>query len=139
MLNSTTWLYGAEVLPIALRSKVMGLAASSHFIVNVASMLHPENGLFLNWSANIFSVTEAGPSAFANIHENYYYVFVVCSAFFLAIAYFYFPETKQKTLEEVAAAFGDRVVDQDESAKRAADVVGEAQHVESTNEIAKSV
>lgn len=36
MLNSTTWLYGAEVLPIALRSKVMGLAAASHFIVNVA-------------------------------------------------------------------------------------------------------
>ena len=37
MLNSTTWLYGAEVLPIALRNKVMGIAASSHFIVNVAS------------------------------------------------------------------------------------------------------
>ena len=54
-LNSTTWLYGAEVLPVALRSKVMGLAAASHFIVNVG-------------------ITEAGPSAFATIHENYYYV-----------------------------------------------------------------
>ena len=51
MLNSTTWLYGAEVLPIALRSKIMGLAAASHFIVNVG-------------------LTEAGPSAFANIREN---------------------------------------------------------------------
>ncbi|PTU18610.1 hypothetical protein P175DRAFT_0559427 [Aspergillus ochraceoroseus IBT 24754] len=91
MLNSTTWLYGAEVLPIALRSKIMGLAAASHFIVNVA-------------------VTEAGPSAFANIHENYYYVFVVCTFFFLVVAYFYFPETKQKTLEEIAASFGDRVI-----------------------------
>ncbi|KAJ9396919.1 hypothetical protein DTO282F9_6173 [Paecilomyces variotii] len=91
MLNSTTWLYGAEILPIALRSKVMGLAAASHFIVNVA-------------------VTEAGPSAFANIHENYYYVFVACTCFFLTIAYFYFPETKQRTLEEIAAAFGDRVM-----------------------------
>ncbi|KAG9793223.1 MFS-type transporter criB [Exophiala dermatitidis] len=91
MLNSTTWLYGAEVLPIALRSKVMGLAAASHFIVNVG-------------------ITEAGPSAFANIHENYYYVFVACSAFFLVVAYFYFPETKQKSLEEIAAAFGDKVV-----------------------------
>ncbi|KAI9056155.1 hypothetical protein LZ554_001083 [Drepanopeziza brunnea f. sp. 'monogermtubi'] len=91
MLNSTTWLYGAEVLPLAFRSKVMGLAAASHFIVNVA-------------------LTEAGPSAFTNIHENYYYVFVVCSTFFLIIAYFFFPETKRKTLEEVAAAFGDRLV-----------------------------
>ncbi|KAI6840103.1 putative MFS monosaccharide transporter [Hortaea werneckii] len=91
MLNSTTWLYGAEVLPMALRSKVMGLAAASHFIVNVG-------------------ITEAGPSAFANIKQNYYYVFVGCTAFFLTIAWFYFPETRHKTLEEIAAAFGDRVV-----------------------------
>ncbi|OQD70136.1 hypothetical protein PENDEC_c026G07139 [Penicillium decumbens] len=91
MLNSTTWLYGAEVLPIALRSKVMGIAAASHFIVNVA-------------------ITEAGPSAFAHIKQNYYYVFVGCSFFFLVIAYFFFPETKQKTLEEVAASFGDHLV-----------------------------
>ncbi|KAL4957113.1 general substrate transporter [Aspergillus filifer] len=95
MLNSTTWLYGAEVLPIALRSKIMGLAAASHFIVNVA-------------------ITEAGPSAFANIHENYYYVFVGCTLFFLVIAYFYFPETKMKTLEEIAASFGDRVIEADD-------------------------
>lgn len=38
MLNSTTWLYGAEVLPINLRNKIMGLASASHFIVNVARM-----------------------------------------------------------------------------------------------------
>ncbi|KAI1339773.1 solute carrier family 2 [Xylariaceae sp. FL0016] len=96
MLNSTTWLYGAEVLPIALRSKVMGLAAASHFIVNVA-------------------ITEAGPSAFANIHENYYYVFVGCTLFFLVIAWLYYPETRRKTLEEIAAAFGDKVVEVDQS------------------------
>ncbi|KAK8070611.1 hypothetical protein PG997_010814 [Apiospora hydei] len=90
MLNSTTWLYGAEVLPIALRSRVMGLAACSHFVVNVA-------------------ITEAGPSAFSRIGENYYYVFVGCSAFFFVVAYLYFPETRKKTLEEIASTFGDRV------------------------------
>jgi hypothetical protein len=37
MINSTTWLYGAEVLPIALRSRVMGLGSLAHFIVNVGS------------------------------------------------------------------------------------------------------
>ncbi|KAI8961432.1 putative MFS monosaccharide transporter [Daldinia sp. FL1419] len=96
MINSTTWLYGAEVLPIALRSKIMGLAAASHFIVNVA-------------------ITEAGPSAFANIRENYYYVFVGCTLVFFIIAYLYFPETRQKTLEEIARAFGDQVVLVDET------------------------
>jgi len=92
MLNSTTWLYGAEVLPISLRSRVMGLAAASHFIVNVG-------------------ITEAGPSAFANIKQNYYYVFVSCSFCFLVLAYLYFPETRRMTLEQIAAAFGDKVVE----------------------------
>jgi hypothetical protein len=41
--------------------------------------------------SNLITVTEAGPSAFANIHENYYYVFVACSFLFLVLAYFYFP------------------------------------------------
>ncbi|RDK46539.1 MFS monosaccharide transporter [Aspergillus phoenicis ATCC 13157] len=90
MLNSTTWLYGAEVLPIGIRSKVMGLAAASHFVVNVA-------------------ITEAGPKAFANIGENYYYVFVGCTTVFLVLAWFYFPETRHKSLEEIASAFGDKV------------------------------
>lgn len=45
MLNSTTWLYGAEVLPVAIRSKVMGLAAASHFIVNVGSKSHTALGM----------------------------------------------------------------------------------------------
>ncbi|GAB7355804.1 hypothetical protein MBLNU459_g6480t2 [Dothideomycetes sp. NU459] len=121
MLNSTTWLYGAEVMPIALRSKVMGLAAASHFVVNVA-------------------ITEAGPSAFASIKENYYYVFVGCSLFFLVMSWLYFPETKGKTLEEIAAVFGDRVVavDDGDVAKAAKDIIlleenkgiGGAEHVE---------
>jgi MFS family permease len=67
MLNSTTWLYGAEVLPVALRSKVMGLAAASHFIVNVGS---ESTTSFCRWKLlTKHLVTEAGPSAFANIRE----------------------------------------------------------------------
>lgn len=38
-------------------------------------------------------------------------------------------ETKQKTLEEVAAAFGDRVIQADDNPKGAS-VVGGADHVE---------
>ncbi|CZT25716.1 probable MFS monosaccharide transporter (Hxt8) [Ramularia collo-cygni] len=90
-LNSSSWLYSVEILPMALRSRIGGISAACHFIVNVG-------------------ITEAGPSAFATIHENYYYVFVGCTTFFLVIAYFYFPETTGKTLEEVASAFGDRVL-----------------------------
>ncbi|THU76826.1 general substrate transporter, partial [Dendrothele bispora CBS 962.96] len=34
-INSTTWLYGVEILPMSLRSKITGLSALSHFLVNV--------------------------------------------------------------------------------------------------------
>lgn len=30
---------------------------------------------------------------------------------YFVLIYFYFPETNQRTLEEIAAAFGDKVVD----------------------------
>ncbi|KAK1222994.1 hypothetical protein PQX77_014140 [Marasmius sp. AFHP31] len=90
-LNSTTWLYGVEVVPLFLRSKITGLASLSHFVVNIG-------------------VTQAGPSAFANIGENYYYVFVVTTSIFFIGIFFFFPETKGKTLEMIAADFGDKVV-----------------------------
>ncbi|KAG7088988.1 hypothetical protein E1B28_012934 [Marasmius oreades] len=90
-INCTTWLYGVEVLPLFLRSKITGLAALTHFIVNIG-------------------VTQAGPSAFANIGENYYYVFVVMTTIYFLGIFFFFPETKGKTLEMIAADFGDEVV-----------------------------
>ncbi|KAI1177693.1 hypothetical protein F4777DRAFT_587126 [Nemania sp. FL0916] len=57
------------------------------------------------------SVTEAGPTAFANIGKNYYYVFITICAIHLVLIYLYFPETKQNSLKEMAAAFGDRVIE----------------------------
>jgi hypothetical protein len=63
-------------------------------------------------------VNQAAPSAFSEIRENYYYVFVgLCIIWAIGI-YFVFPETRGKTLEEVAAAFGDRVVDIDSASEQ---------------------
>ncbi|KAI8946660.1 putative MFS monosaccharide transporter [Xylaria longipes] len=95
LINSVTWLYGSEIIPFFIRSKIVGISAVAHYTVNVA-------------------FTEAGPTAFVNIGENYYYVFVAICAIYLVLVYFYFPETKQKSLEEIAAAFGDRVVEVNE-------------------------
>lgn len=35
LINPVTWLYGAEILPMSIRSKIMGVAAAAHYIVNV--------------------------------------------------------------------------------------------------------
>jgi len=72
LINSTTWLYGAEVVPLNIRGRMVGVSAVAHYCINVG-------------------VTEAGPTAFAKIHENYYYVFVATCTIYLFIIYFYFP------------------------------------------------
>lgn len=37
-INSTTWLYGSEVMPTSIRSKMVGVSAVAHYAVNVSSM-----------------------------------------------------------------------------------------------------
>ncbi|VDB91532.1 unnamed protein product [Peniophora sp. CBMAI 1063] len=107
-VNSTTWLYGVEVLPVSLRSTVMGWAAATHFIFNIG-------------------VTEAGPTAFANIKENYYYVFAATTTIFALFVYLYFPETKGRSLEAIAESFGDKVVTADEIKSEAPDDIKKIQ------------
>lgn len=57
-------------------------------------------------------------------------------SFFFVMAYLYFPETRRKTLEEIAAAFGDKVVEVNETEvevehmKMDNEFVEDASHVE---------
>ena len=91
LINSVTWLYGAEVVPMSVRSRMVGVSAVAHYVVNAGCMfsLMPEERCYV--AKRYLAVTEAGPSAFSNIHENYYYVFVGCCTVYLFIIYFYYP------------------------------------------------
>ncbi|KEP55820.1 MFS monosaccharide transporter [Rhizoctonia solani 123E] len=89
--NSVTWTYGAEVLPVHIRSKGNALAAFSHFVFNIA-------------------VNQAAPTAFANIGYRFYALFIALNLCTAIIVWAYFPETKGLSLEEIAVLFGDEVV-----------------------------
>ncbi len=71
-LGSTVWIYPPEILPVEMRNKVVAIATGAHFIVNIG-------------------ITEAGPTAFANIKQNYYYVFVGCTIIMSVVGYFFYP------------------------------------------------
>jgi Sugar (and other) transporter len=45
------------------------------------------------------------------ISWKYFLIFVICDMVFIVLFYFFFPETKNKTLEELEAIFGDRVAE----------------------------
>ena len=90
--------YAAEIVPYALRSK--GLAIM-FFCVNAA--------LFFNNYVN--------PVALQNIGWKYYIVYDVWLLVELIVVYFFYPETRGPTLEEMA-----RIFDGDEAAVGAIDI-----------------
>lgn len=75
-------------LPYAAKSWVSPLHPTSSSTLPVSCS---KNIYYILWYFLIILVTEAGPTAFATIKENYYYVFVCCTTFFLVIAYMFFP------------------------------------------------
>lgn len=94
-LNGLPFLYLTEILPYHLRAKGMAI---TQFTTNVVLIY---NG-FVN------------PIALEAIGWKYYIVYCCIIAVELVIAYFAFPETKGRTLENVSEVFGDDVTHEKE-------------------------
>lgn len=83
-----SWTYPPELFPLRLRGKAVALATSA------------------NWAFN-FALAYFVPPAFEKITWKVYVVFAVfCAAMFLHV-FFFFPETANKTLEDVEYIFDD--------------------------------
>lgn len=83
-----SWTYPPELFPLRLRSKGVALATSGNWAFNTAL------GLFT-------------PVAFEHIRWKSYIVFAVFNVCMFIHAFFLFPETAGKTLEETEAMFED--------------------------------
>lgn len=81
-----TWLYPAEIVSLQVRAPSNGLSTSANWI--------------FNWL--IVFVT---PIMFNNIKEYTYMVFAIINAGIVIFTYFFFPETKGRSLEEIDLIF----------------------------------
>ena len=52
-----------------------------------------------------------GATAITNIGWKYYLVFMCLTVISIVVIYFFYPETKQKSLEEIAVHFGETVIE----------------------------
>ncbi|PLW35460.1 hypothetical protein PCANC_14695 [Puccinia coronata f. sp. avenae] len=86
--QATVWFYPPEILPQRLRAKGTALSTAC------------------NWFFN-FVVVEFFPLATGKIGWKTYLIFMALNLSFVPIMYFYYPETKGKTLEEIDLMFGD--------------------------------
>ncbi|CAK7228951.1 hypothetical protein SCUCBS95973_007056 [Sporothrix curviconia] len=90
-VDSTAFVYCAEVYPTMYRAKGMAL------------------GLFVYYIGSIAFLTPAA-TAMSHIGWRFYLVFVVCSFVAFVLAYFFVVETARLSLEEINEVFGDTVV-----------------------------
>ncbi|KAK7897171.1 hypothetical protein LTR67_005060 [Exophiala xenobiotica] len=83
---ATSWVYPAEILPLSIRAKGMGLAAAADFLGN-------------------FIVVEITPPALKNIGYKTYIIFAVLNIVTATVCFFFYPETSGLSLEHIDMLF----------------------------------
>lgn len=56
-------------------------------------------------------MTQTAPLAIAAMTWKYFIIWLVLDCSYVVIVYYFYPETKNKTLEDLAGVFGDQVAE----------------------------
>ncbi|GFZ48519.1 hypothetical protein JCM24511_06267 [Saitozyma sp. JCM 24511] len=83
-----SWIYQSEIFPMNIRALGTSTATAC------------------NWLNNVI-IAQITPYAFSSLGYKYFIVYAVTSCTNGVLCYLLFPETKNKTLEEIALLFGD--------------------------------
>ncbi|ORX39548.1 general substrate transporter [Kockovaella imperatae] len=86
-----SWIYQSEIFPMNIRA--LGTSVSTA----------------TNWANNVV-IGQITPIGFKHLKYKYFFVFVATNFLNIVIAYMYFPETKNRSLEEIGLLFGDENV-----------------------------
>ncbi|KAL4862994.1 hypothetical protein BDV12DRAFT_206854 [Aspergillus spectabilis] len=113
-LGIISWVYPAEIFPIEVRA--LGNALTT----------------FTNWTVNLV-FAQFTPNALDTVGFKYFYLFFALNLIAATCYYFFYPETKGRTLEQIDELFGDQLVPhalEDPDAANAAMEKERAVHVE---------
>lgn len=87
-IDATQYVYIAEIFPNHLRTQGVALGLSAFYLASEITLV-------------------AAPVALNDIGWKFYLVLIIPSLFYIVAIYFLFPETKNRTLEEIGDLFGD--------------------------------
>ncbi|KAF7586706.1 hypothetical protein BBP40_008424 [Aspergillus hancockii] len=94
-LGIISWVYPAEIFPVEI------------FPVEVRALGNAIT-TFTNWTVNLV-FAQFSPNALDSVGFKYFYLFFVLNIISFG-CYFFYPETKGRTLEQMDEIFGDQVV-----------------------------
>ncbi|KAL4876366.1 general substrate transporter [Aspergillus karnatakaensis] len=113
-LGIISWVYPAEIFPVEVRA--LGNAITT----------------FTNWAVNLV-FAQVTPEALDAVEFKYFYLFFALNLIAATCYYFFYPETKGRTLEQIDELFGDQLVPhalEDPDGAHAATEKDRAVHVE---------
>ncbi|KAK4944923.1 hypothetical protein LTR10_015842 [Elasticomyces elasticus] len=90
-IDANTYVYCSEIFPTHIRSRGLSFSVACLFLSTIAYL-------------------EAAPTAFAQVGWKYYLLFIILTAINIPLIWYYFPETKGLSLEEIGEKFGDEIV-----------------------------
>ncbi|KAL0944501.1 hexose carrier protein [Colletotrichum truncatum] len=90
-LGIISWVYPAEIFPVEVRA--LGNAITT----------------FSNWTVNLI-FAQFTPNALTALEFSYFYLFFALNIVAFLCYWFFFPETKGRTLEQMDELFGDQLV-----------------------------
>lgn len=91
MTGIISWVYPAEIFPVQIRAKGNSISAVT------------------NWCIGLI-VAQVSPLAFDQVGYNYFYAYFVFNMVAVLCYFFFFPETKNRTLEQMDELFGDQLI-----------------------------
>jgi len=86
-----SWVYQSEIFPMRVRAIGTSVCTCA------------------NWASNVL-ISQVSPIGMARLKYRFYILFVVTNLCNALIVFFFFPETKGKSLEEMDEVFGDQVI-----------------------------
>lgn len=116
------WVVVAEVFPLGVRAKGISIGASSNWLNNFAVSLPSQNS---HYCAKIWQIGQATPDMVKSMGYGTFIFFGLMCFIGAAFVWYFVPETKNLSLEEMDEVFGDEAGNALEDRRRLDRIYGE--------------